>query len=73
MLIECLRKESGCAEKPLMASVHIGHKTLWGGSGRVINVLYYLSVVLICVHYADDETLDHFLHELHKVLKRYAG
>lgn len=44
-----------------------------GGAGRVINVLYYLSVVLICVHYADDETLDHFLHELRKVLKRYAG
>ncbi|MGN0258652.1 MAG: hypothetical protein ACI4CA_09825 [Bacteroides sp.] len=40
----------------------------------MVNILYYLSVVLICVHYGgdDDVPLDRFLHDLRGVLKRYA-
>ena len=41
----------------------------------MVNILYYVSVVLICVRYGrdDDEALDRFLHDLREVLKRYAG
>ena len=40
----------------------------------MVNILYYVSVLLICVHYGgdDDTALDHFLHDLRDVLKRYA-
>ena len=44
-----------------------------GLSGQVVNILYYVSVLLVCVHYCgDDVALDRFLQELREVLLRYA-
>lgn len=45
-----------------------------GLHGQVVNVLYYVSVLLICVHFSDDDgdALDHFFRDLCEVLKRHA-
>ena len=44
-----------------------------GLSGKVVNILYYIGVLLMCVHYCgDDVPLDRFLQGLRKVLIRYA-
>ena len=44
-----------------------------GLSGKVVNILYYIGVLLMCVHYCgDDVPLDRFLQGLRKVLVRYA-
>ena len=45
-----------------------------GLHGQVVNVLYYLSVLLICVHFSDDdgEALDRFFNDLREVLKWHA-
>ena len=40
----------------------------------MVNILYYVAVLLICVHYCgDDATLDRFLRRLREVLLRYAS
>ena len=45
-----------------------------GLSGRVVNILYYVSVLLMCVHYCgNDPALDRFLQGLKEVLLRYAS
>ena len=45
-----------------------------GLSGRVVNILYYVSVLLMCVHYCgNDPALDRFLQGLKEVLMRYAS
>ena len=45
-----------------------------GLSGQVVNILYYVSVLLMCVHYCGaDPALDRFLQGLKEVLLRYAS
>ena len=44
-----------------------------GLSGKVVNILYYVSVLLMCVHYCgNDPALDRFLQGLREVLLRYS-
>ena len=43
-----------------------------GLSGQVVNILYYVSVLLMCVHYCgNDPALDRFLQGVKEVLLRY--
>ena len=45
-----------------------------GLSGQVVNILYYVSVLLMCVHYCgNDPALDRFLQGVKEVLLRYAS
>ena len=39
---------------------------------QVVNILYYMSVLFICLHYANEDTLARFLRELRDLLKRHA-